>query len=48
VGVTVLAVISSAPDVDAFVAGFQAVLYVAIAVLVAFIGINFIRKMFGI
>lgn len=42
------ALVSEGPDVGAFAAGFQAVAYVAIAVVVAFLGINFVRKMFGI
>ncbi len=44
----VFVLVDQAPDVGAFVAGFQAVAYVSIAVLVAFFGINFVRKIFGI
>jgi hypothetical protein len=44
---TLYAVIETGPDVGAFVAGFQAVCYVAIATLAAFAGMSFIRKFFG-
>jgi hypothetical protein len=41
------AAVETGPDFEAFWSGFQIVAYVAIAVVVAFMGIGFIRKQFG-
>lgn len=40
-------VVETGPDVGAFVAGFQAVLYIAIGTVAAFTVLSFIRKFFG-
>jgi hypothetical protein len=45
--VPLLASISADPDVDAFLGGVQIALYVSIATVAAFMGINFIRKKLG-
>jgi len=43
-----VALVEQGPDLGAFLAGFQAVAYAAIATVAAFLVINFIRKIFGI
>lgn len=43
----VLMAISTEVDTEAFMSGFETVLYVALGCLAFFVGIAFIRKFFG-
>lgn len=43
----ILAVVSAAPDTDAFLGGFQVVLTVAFVLLVGLIGLSILRRVLG-